>query len=96
MTRLSGILDTDGDIQAAKKEKKEETEDEIAFKQKKKEDAEALKAAREKGERILQLIECFVDHHSSQQRRVSFQIPKKVSCAQTTIMIQVGLLLEEE
>lgn len=36
-------------LQAPKKDKKEETEDEIAFKEKKKAEAEALKAARDKG-----------------------------------------------
>ncbi|KAG7452897.1 translation machinery associated TMA7 [Guyanagaster necrorhizus] len=35
-------------LKAPKKEKKEETEDEIAFKEKKKAEAEALKAARDK------------------------------------------------
>lgn len=34
---------------APKKEKKEETEEDVAFKEKKKAEAEALKAAREKG-----------------------------------------------
>jgi Translation machinery associated TMA7 len=36
-------------LKAPKKEKKEETEDEAAFKEKKKADVEALKIAREKG-----------------------------------------------
>ncbi|KAF8919544.1 translation machinery associated TMA7-domain-containing protein [Mucidula mucida] len=36
-------------LKAPKKDKKEETDDEIAFKEKKKAEAEALKAAREKG-----------------------------------------------
>ncbi|KAK0502906.1 translation machinery associated TMA7 [Armillaria luteobubalina] len=35
-------------LKAPKKDKKEETEDEIAFKEKKKAEAEALKAARDK------------------------------------------------
>jgi len=35
-------------LKAPKKEKKQETEEEIAFKQKKKEEAEAFKAARDK------------------------------------------------
>ncbi|KAF9036994.1 translation machinery associated TMA7 [Hymenopellis radicata] len=35
-------------LKAPKKDKKEETDDEIAFKEKKKAEAEALKAAREK------------------------------------------------
>ncbi|KAK0448368.1 translation machinery associated TMA7 [Desarmillaria tabescens] len=35
-------------LKAPKKDKKEETEDEIAFKEKKKAEADALKAAREK------------------------------------------------
>jgi len=48
----------DGDIadltisQAPKKDKKEETEDEKAFKEKKKADAEALKTARDKGRQL--------------------------------------------
>ncbi|KAK0197473.1 uncharacterized protein ARMOST_07807 [Armillaria ostoyae] len=35
-------------LKAPKKDKKEETEDEVAFKEKKKAEAEALKAARDK------------------------------------------------
>ncbi|KAK0210419.1 translation machinery associated TMA7 [Desarmillaria ectypa] len=35
-------------LKAPKKEKKEETEDEVAFKEKKKAEADALKSAREK------------------------------------------------
>ncbi|KAK0228207.1 translation machinery associated TMA7 [Armillaria fumosa] len=35
-------------LKAPKKDKKEETEDEVAFKEKKKVEAEALKAARDK------------------------------------------------
>lgn len=49
---LITTADTDDDIalKAAKKEKKEEeTEEEIAFKEKKKAEAEAMKAARERG-----------------------------------------------
>lgn len=37
-------------VQAAKKEKKEEDEEDLAFKAKKKAEADALKAARDKGE----------------------------------------------
>ena len=38
-------------MQAPKKDKKEEDEEDVAFKAKKKAEADALKAAREKGER---------------------------------------------
>lgn len=37
-------------VQAPKKDKKDEDEDDLAFKAKKKADADALKAARDKGE----------------------------------------------
>jgi hypothetical protein len=40
-------------LKAPKKEKREETEDEAAFKEKKKAEAEALKTARDKGMHVV-------------------------------------------
>ncbi|KAF9459359.1 translation machinery associated TMA7-domain-containing protein [Collybia nuda] len=50
-------------LKAPKKEKKEESEDEIAFKEKKKAEAEAMKAAREKGAPVSNIPETFSEKY---------------------------------
>ncbi len=57
-------------VQAPKKDKKEETEDEVAFKEKKKAEADALKAARDKGMSLSILTSVYSDMNYSTERSV--------------------------